>query len=189
MEVGPKRAYQFRIDLKGIRPPIWRRILVPEEYSFWDLHIAIQDAMGWSGYHLHEFEVPCPPHGLKVRIGIPDEEFAKGEVLPGWEEMIADYFSARRRVGLYVYDFGDNWEHILRLEKILPREDDIRYPVCIAGRRACPPEDCGGVWGYEELLRGESESQEYYEDFDPECFDVEEVVFRDPHKVPRWADN
>jgi hypothetical protein len=189
VEVGPKRAYQFKIDLKGIRPPIWRRILVPEEYSFWDLHIAIQDAMGWSGYHLHEFEVPCPPHGLKVRIGIPDEEFAKGEVLPGWEEMIADYFSARRRVGLYVYDFGDNWEHILRLEKILPREDDIRYPVCIAGRRACPPEDCGGVWGYEELLRGEGEAQEYYEDFDPECFGVEEVVFRDPHKVPRWADN
>lgn len=184
MKVEIERVYQFRIDLKGTKPPVWRRILVPESYSFWDLHIAIQDAMGWSGYHLYEFEVACPPHGLKVRIGIPDEDSA-WEILPCWKEAIADYFSPRRSVGLYVYDFGDNWEHALRLERILPRESGVRYPVCIAGRRACPPEDCGGVWGYQELLAGESEFQKEYEDFDPERFDVGQVVFRDPRKVPR----
>ncbi len=185
MKEESERVYQLRIDLKGTKPPVWRRIQVPESYSFWDLHIAIQDAMGWSGYHLHEFEMTCPAHKLKVYIGIPDKEFAKREILPCWKEFIADYFSIRRSVGLYVYDFGDNWEHVLRLEKILPRQSGVDYPACIAGRRACPPEDCGGVWGYEELLRGESEFQEDYEDFDPECFDVERVRFRDPRKVPR----
>jgi len=70
------RVYQFKIALKHIRPPIWRRIQVPENYSFWDLHVAIQDAMGWLDYHLHEFEMVNPSTGIKVAIGIPDEEFA-----------------------------------------------------------------------------------------------------------------
>ena len=67
------------------------------------------------------------------------------EVLPRWKQKIADYFSMENRTADYVYDFGDNWEHKIQLEKILPREKDIKYPICIKGKRACPPEDCGGI--------------------------------------------
>ncbi|MDI3524632.1 MULTISPECIES: plasmid pRiA4b ORF-3 family protein [unclassified Kosmotoga] len=183
-------VYQFKITLKGIKPPIWRRIQVPETYTFWDLHVAIQDAMGWLDYHLHEFEIINPSTGLKVNIGIPDEDFGR-DVLPGWKQKIADYFSMENPKANYTYDFGDNWEHKIELEKILPREKGVTYPVCIKGKRACPPEDCGGVWGYEELLeaikdpaheRHEELLEWLGEDFDPEHFDVNEVSFDDPNK-------
>lgn len=189
------QVYQFKITLKGIKPPIWRRIQVPETYTFWDLHVAIQDAMGWSDYHLHEFEVNDLSTGLKQNIGIPDEDFGR-EVLPGWKQKIADYFSMENPKADYVYDFGDNWEHIIQLEKILPREKGVNYPICIKGKRACPPEDCGGIWGYEEFLEAikDPKHQEHEEmlewiggEFNPEHFDIEEVVFDDPDKRRRIA--
>lgn len=182
------RVYQFKITLKGIKPPIWRRIQIPETYTFWALHVAIQDAMGWGDYHLHEFEAVDPSTGLKVNIGIPDEEFGR-EILPEWKQKITDYFSMENQSANYVYDFGDNWEHKIQLEKILPRDENIQYPVCTAGKRACPPEDCGGVWGYEEFLEAIRDPQhEQHEEmlewiggkFDPEHFDPEEVIFEDP---------
>jgi len=189
------QVYQFKITLKGIKPPIWRRIQVPETYTFWDLHVAIQDAMGWIDYHLHEFELVNPATGLAVNIGIPGEDFDR-EVLPDWKQNIADYFSMENRTASYVYDFGDNWEHKIQLEKILPREKGVKYPVCIKGKRACPPEDCGGIWGYEELLEiiRNPEHEEHEEmlewlggEFDPEDFDVEEVSFADPDKRRKMA--
>lgn len=97
----------------------------------------------------------------------------------------------------YVYDFGDSWEHEIRLEKILPREKR-KYPACIAGKRACPPEDCGGIWGYEEFLEiiKDPEHEEYEDmldwvggEFDPEHFDIEDVQFDDPvqrRKMIMW---
>ena len=121
------RVYQFKITLKGVKPPIWRRIQVPEPYTFWDLHVAIQDAMGWEDYHLHEFELVDPSTGMKMEIGIPDEE-----ILPGWKQKIVKWFSMENQVAKYTYDFGDNWEHAVKLEKILPRDDNINYPICIA---------------------------------------------------------
>ena len=186
------QVYQFKITLEGIRPPIWRRIQVPETYTFLDLHVAIQDAMGWSDYHLHLFEVGDPSTGMKIEIGIPEKEFGEyGETLQERNKKIADYFSMENRTADYVYDFGDNWEHKIQLEKILPREKNVNYPVCIKGKRACPPEDCGGIWGYEELLEiiKNPEHEEHEEmlewlggEFDPEDFDVEEVSFDDPDK-------
>ncbi len=192
------QVYQFRITLKGIKPPIWRRIQVPEIYTFWDLHVAIQDAMGWDDYHFHEFEVVNLSTGLKVNIGIPtpEDEFFSREVLPGWKEKIADFFSMENRTARYVYDFGDDWEHKIQLEKILPREKGVKYPICIKGKRACPPEDCGGVWGYAELLEiiKDPRHEEYEEmmewlggDFDPEHFDVNEVSFDDPDRRRKFA--
>lgn len=191
------RVYQFKIALKHIRPPIWRRIQVPENYSFWDLHVAIQDAMGWLDYHLHEFEMVNPSTGIKVAIGIPDEEFARDrEVLSDHKQKIADYFSLENPSASYVYDFGDNWEHTVKLEKILPRDKDIDYPVCIAGKRACPPEDCGGVWGYKDFLEiiSDPDHEEHKEmiewaggEFDPEHFDVKEVSFDDPDERRKIA--
>jgi hypothetical protein len=191
------QVFQFKITLKGIKPPIWRRIQVPEIYTFWDLHVAIQDAMGWDDYHLHEFEVVNPSTGLGVIIGSPTpHEVLAGEVLLSGEEKIADFFSMENRTASYVYDFGDYWEHKIQLEKVLPREKNIKYPICVKGKRACPPEDCGGVWGYAELLEiiNNPEHEEYEEmlewlggKFDPEHFDIREVGFEDPDKRRKFA--
>lgn len=186
------RVYQFKITLKEIKPAVWRRIQVPETYSFYDLHVAIQDVFGWLDYHLHEFELMNPKDIKIAAIGIPDDEWPSDrETLPGWEQKIADWFSRQTRSALYTYDFGDNWEHLVKWEKILPREKGGRYPICIAGKRACPPEDCGGVWGYKELVKilG-NPGHEEYEDwlhwvggrFDPEYFDPKKVRFTDPVK-------
>jgi hypothetical protein len=182
------QVHQFKITLRGSRPPIWRQIQVPETYTFWDLHVAIQDSMGWLDYHLHEFEMVNPSTGLRVNIGMPGEDFGR-EVLPGWKQKIAEYFSMENQLANYTYDFGDNWEHEIQLEKILQREKNINYPVCIKGKRACPPEDCGGIWGYEDFLKiiknpNHKEHREMLEwiggEFDPERFDAKEVVFDDP---------
>ncbi len=189
------QVYQFKITLEGIRPPIWRRIHVPETYSFWDLHIAIQDSMGWLDYHLHEFTLVNPLTGLKVNIGFPDDDFGR-KILKGWNQKIADYFSMENPSADYIYDFGDSWEHKIQLEKTLPREKNVNYPVCIKGKRACPPEDCGGVGGYEDLLeiiknpehKEHGETMEWLgEEFDPEYFDPKEVNFDDPDERRRIA--
>lgn len=148
--------------------------------------MGIQDAMGWSDYHLHEFQMLDPSGKLEVRIGIPDEDFGE-DIIPGWDKKIASYFSLENPAANYTYDFGDNWEHTVQLEKILPREDSASYPRCIGGKRACPPEDCGGVPGYEEICQGKSDFQEEYKHYDPEHFDVEEIKFDDPDKRRRIA--
>jgi len=191
------KVFQFKITLKGIRPPIWRRIQIPETYTFWDLHVAIQDAMGWFDSHLHRFEILNPSTGMEEEIGIPDEEFEWDTVtLPGWKQKMADYFSMNNTKSEYVYDFGDNWEHIVKLEKILPRQEGIPYPKCTDGKRACPPEDCGGSWGYEDFLKAitNPKHREHKEmldwvggSFDPEHFDIKEVVFENPAQRLKYA--
>jgi len=190
-----KHVYQFKITLKHIKPPIWRRIQVPENYDFWDLHVAIQDAMGWEDRHLHEFEMRNPISKEKVNIGIPDEESETfGEqIMPEYEQKIANWFSMENKKAKYVYDFGDYWEHDVVLEGILPKEKGIKYPRCIGGKRACPPEDCGSIPGYEEFLEAikDPKNEMHKEmldwvggEFDPESFDPQEVVFDDPDE--RW---
>jgi len=191
------QVYQFKITLKEAKPPIWRRIQVPETYTFYDLHVAIQDAMGWSDSHLHQFEMKDPSSGEEVEIGIPDEDFAdESETLPGWKHKIADYFSVKNPKAEYIYDFGDNWEPLVQLEKILPRAEKVSYPICIDGKRACPPDDCGGVWGYMDLLKTISNpDDEEYEDmmewlggeFDPEHFDPEDVHFENPDERRKFV--
>ncbi|MFQ5898082.1 MAG: plasmid pRiA4b ORF-3 family protein [Candidatus Methylomirabilia bacterium] len=187
-------VYEFTVVLGEIEPDIWRRIQVPESYSFWDLHVAIQDAMGWQDYHLHSFDVAVPRTGEQVRIGIPDEDFAdEMPTLPGWDVSIADFFVEAGTRAPYLYDFGDSWEHTVTLERVLPRQERKRYPRCIAGERHCPPEDCGGVWGYEEFLQAirDPEHEEHESmlewvggSFDPEAFDPRKVRFDSPRE--RW---
>ena len=187
-------VYQFKITLKGIKPPIWRRIQVQGNYTFWDLHVAIQDAMGWLDCHLHHFEIFNPVTGMKEEIGIPDEEFImEREILAGWEQDMANYYSSENNRSDYIYDYGDNWVHKVKLEKIFPPEKGRKYPVCVAGKRACPPEDCGGTRGYKLFLEAimDPNNEEYEEtltwtggDFEPEHFNPEKVKFDDPFK--RW---
>lgn len=191
-------VYQFRITLLDIKPPVWRRIQVPANYSFWDLHVAIQDSMGWLDYHLHEFRLKKPDGSKVVEIGIPDDNLGR-DVLPGWEQRIADFMPEPGMGAAYYYDFGDDWRHEVLLEDILPRETSVNYPVCTAGERACPPEDCGGPPGYENLLEvlagPESEEKrdmgawlkghaKNYYPYRPEHFDPAEIKFWDPAK--RW---
>ncbi len=186
------QVFQFRISLRDAKPPIWRRIQVPETYSFWDLHVAIQDAMGWADYHLHGFGIINPSNGVNESIGIPDDDSIwSTNTQAGWEKKIVDYFTLKNSAADYTYDFGDDWEHIIKLEKILPCEKGVKYPVCVKGRRVCPPEDCGGIWGYMELLEiiNNPDHEEYKDmmewlggEFDPTHFDVREVEFDDPAK-------
>ena len=177
--------------MKDIEPIIWRRIQVPETYSFWDLHVAIQDSMGWLDSHLHGFHIVNPSTEKEEHIGIPDDEGFDDdiEVLPGWEFKIADYFSEKNSHAEYDYDFGDYWQHEILLEKILPGEAGVRYPLCIDGQRACPPEDCGGTDGYEDFLNiiMDPSHEEYEEtltwagdEFDPEEFNPKKVHFDNP---------
>lgn len=146
------QVYQFKITLKGPKPIIWRRVKVPEYYFFKDMHFCIQQAMGWDDCHLHRFEVKNHETGEVDCIGAPDQaDFI--DVLDEDEEKIAQYFQNPKDKGTYIYDFSDDWIHEIVLEKILPWDDDDTYPQCVAGRMACPPEDCGGVIGYERLKK------------------------------------
>lgn len=183
-----KTVYQFKITLKGFSPKIWRRIQVPENYTFWELHVAIQNAMGWFDSHLHEFSI-LDPQERQCRIGIPENLWEEQEVVSCYDKKIAEYFSLQNTRALYTYDFGDCWEHNIHLEKILPKDSSIKYPICIAGQRACPPEDCGGVGGYEELLRiiKDPRHEEYASmlewvgrEFNPEEFHCKDVHFEVP---------
>ena len=187
-----KNVWQFKIVLEDTKPTIWRRIQTPENYTLWDLHVAIQDAMGWADYHLHQFEtIELKPGNIKY-IGIPDEDDCMNTA-PGWKEKISDWFSLdNRKTMRYVYDFGDSWNHKITLEKILPKEKKIKYPICIAGALACPPEDCGGIGGYYDLLEiMDNPKHEEYKDmiewlggekFNPEDFDIAEIEFDNPRE-------
>jgi len=181
-----ENVYQFKITLKEIKPPIWRRIIVPDYYTFWDLSVAIQCAMGWMGEHLHEFVINFPGTRIKAHLGIPDENEDEQDISDGWKYKIKDFFTLENNTANYVYDFGDYWQHTVMLEKIIPAEKGVVCTVCIAGKRACPPEDCGGTYGYEEIINGTSEFQEEYKDYDPEYFNADDIYFEDPDKSLRF---
>jgi len=195
MHRKPRMVYQFKVSLLDIRPTVWRRIQVPSTYSFWDLHVAIQDAMGWLDYHLHEFRIPEPNGNHLARIGIPDDDRFEGDepVLAGWNVPISAYFSRENPSAEYTYDFGDDWNHTVKLEDVIPGLPDIRYPICNAGARRCPPEDVGGPHGFREFLRAirnpkHQEHESYLEwvggAFDAAAFEPTRVRFDDPRK--RW---
>lgn len=183
-------VHQLLIVLGGTAPLVWRRIQVPEPYSFWDLHVAIQDAMGWLDSHLHEFAVVDPASGLTMRVGIPDpDEPGQQSVLPGWDVPVTDYLVDGAPPALYTYDFGDDWHHVVFYEGTSPAETLARYPQCVAGAGACPPEDSGGPHRYAELVAAladptHPEHDEMREwagrDFEPERFDPATVSFDDP---------
>ena len=186
---------QFEVSLADVAPRVWRRIEVPASYSFWDLHVAVQDAMGWLDYHLHLFRVLNPVLRMVDEIGIPDEDgFLDDPVcLAGWKVPVSAYFHSVGTHAEYAYDFGDGWEHEIELVSIARRPTRIKYPRCVAGERACPPEDCGGPHGYAELLkvlknRRHKEHTSMVEwlgrPFDASVFDPSSVRFDNPKT--RW---
>lgn len=177
--------FQFKITLNDSQPPIWRRIQMLETATFLDLHNAIQDAMGWEDYHLHEFAFESKTSKRPVLIGKPGEDSAF-RVLPENKECIKDWFGVKSKQCIYTYDFGDSWDHTVLFEKALPVEPGMEYPRCVAGKRACPPEDSGGMWGYTHNLEviKDPNNPEYAEtvewmgdEFDPNEFELEAVEF------------
>jgi len=194
--MNPKKlVYQFKIRLKDIEPVVWRRIVVPASYNFWDLHVAIQDSMGWLDYHLHVFRIMNPETNVTDEIGIPDDEPIDDglEYLPGWKLPIGAYFIKLGNMAEYNYDFGDGWEHEIVFEGVLLKEPKTKYPKCIDGGRACPPEDCGGAHGYNEMLkivhnRAHKEHKSMMDwlggKYDPKLFNPKSVHFDNPKE--RW---
>lgn len=186
---GGERVYQLKITLENVRPAIWRRVLVPEDTTLAGLHRVVQAAMGWEDYHLWRFE-------------IGDVEYAE----PSEEEWRPTEDARQARLGQvagpgsvlrYVYDFGDDWEHRIRVEKVLPAEPGREYPVCVAAERAGPPEDSGGPFGYERLLRvladpADPEHDDMVEwageDLDPETVDLDEINSRLALTRPRESE-
>lgn len=151
-------VYQLKITIRDINPPIWRRLLVPQGITFSKLHRIIQAAFGWQNYHLYRFDF-----GDTV-VTEPDPDYAPGELYSKARELNSkrtkiDGLLRSKRTCVYTYDFGDNWNHDVVLEDILPAEGDRTYPVCVAGARQRPPEDVGGVGGYEEFLEAISDPE------------------------------
>ena len=162
----------LKVTLRGTKPPIWRRLLMPDTMTLDDLHQAIQAAMGWDDCHLHAFDIDGRQYGDRQTVDdVADENrlTLKGLLKSG----VARF--------AYTYDFGDNWEHTVAIEKTRPAIDGEAYPLCVAGKRACPPEDCGGPWGYQHLLEvlADPDHPDYAdqkecvdEDFTPDHFDT-----------------
>ncbi len=167
---------QLRVELLLMPLPVWRRFLVPGHYTFWDLHVAIQDVIGWEDRHLHQFTLDDPVTSQRIRLGIPDDSgfYGVDEVLPGWEHRVTRYLKPGSLPALYTYDFGDEWQHEILFEAALPHDQDLVLPRCLAGEGPCPGEDSGGPAACAEIL-GSGLGQ----DFDPD-----NVVFDDPED--RW---
>ena len=178
-----EKWYQLKITLCNSEPPIWRQIVVPD-CTLENLHIAIQDAMGWEDCHMHDFEIGkqrfmgCTPMGEFIDSGWGD--------LDASEYWLSDLIKRARTKILYNYDFGDDWYHDVVVEKIFSSEPELpvvkkkQLVTCIAGEGACPPEDCGGIWDYSNMLEilqdpkhPEHENmKEWHGDIDPLAFDL-----------------
>jgi hypothetical protein len=174
--------YHLRITLRGSKPAIWRRVAVPLDITLGQLHEVVQIAMGWTDSHLHQFvlrgeRVFMPmttPFGEPTEMEGEDEDAVTlDEVCPKIKGKL-----------IYEYDFGDGWEHIIEVQKIEAPKAGVEYPVCLSGKKACPPEDCGGIYGYCHMLEviADPEHEEHDDlaewlddDFDPDAFDIDEV--------------
>jgi Plasmid pRiA4b ORF-3-like protein len=168
-------AYQLKITLADIKPPVWRRVEV-KDCTLTILHEIIQIVMGWDGYHLWAFEIGGEQYG--------EDPTGEMEMTSARKVKLSQIVQAGVKKFHYVYDFGDHWEHVIQVEKVLEADPQVKYPRCAKGSRACPPEDCGGAWGYGDFLNaiqnpGHESHEEMLEwvggEFDPEAFDIEAV--------------
>ncbi|MDA0781071.1 MAG: plasmid pRiA4b ORF-3 family protein [Rickettsiales bacterium] len=193
-----KKAYQLKILLDQSKPPIWRRVLVEPEIKLSKLHDVIQTVFGWEGHHLHQFwresgdifdwrEVYALPNfGMSEPSPFSDEN---DKIIDEREVQLDTLLKNEKDKIYYWYDFGDDWEHKIILEKILDDvKEGLELPLCIKGRQACPPDDCGGLWGYYDLLDilEDKKHPEYKhvkawlkdigkKDFEPNFFDVDKT--------------
>lgn len=145
--------YEIKVSVRDTHPPVWRRLRIPEGITFHELNAIIQISFGWSGYHAYDFEVRTTPHGIGILIELPElcEGWKGIEIRNSKEEKIDKYFKEYKKVK-YTYDFGDEWIHDIIIEKIVETDIKLVSPVCIKAKMANLPEDCGGSYGYEDVL-------------------------------------
>ncbi len=182
--VGASKAYampnilQFKITLRGGKPPIWRRFQVTDDYRLDRFHQVIQIVMGWWNAHLHEFDIFGQRYGMHMPHIM--DSFDEGEDETKYH--LKDFKLKAGEKMDYLYDFGDSWEHQLLVEEVSP--GTLNAPMCLKGKGACPPEDCGGIWGYQEVMEAvkdprhpeHEEMMEWLpEDFDPTHFNIESI--------------
>jgi hypothetical protein len=186
-------VYQFKITLLDFKPLIWRRIQV-KDCTLDKLHEHIQTAMGWTNSHLHQFDIKGKRFGDPELL---DDGFDDFECIDSTKTYLSQVLpkTGRRFAFKYEYDFGDSWEHEVLFEGNLPVDPKAKYPWCLEGERACPPEDCGGVWGYAEFLNaiGNRKHPEHKDtlrwaggSFDPERFDHEAATKKMKKGLPDW---
>jgi hypothetical protein len=169
------RVYELKVTLDGSVPAIWRRIRVTGDTTLARLHLILQASMGWGELHRHQFIV------RGRRYGRPD---AEGEVLDERRVRLGELVTRAGSRLTYEYDFDDGWMHEVLVEKVLPQEEGVEAPLCLAGERSCPPEDVGGIYGYYDLLdalqngrsAGHRPAMEWVGGrWDPDAFDLETV--------------
>jgi hypothetical protein len=187
----PQQIYQVKVTLLDTEPPIWRRLRVPADLTLEELHDVLQLAMGWDNCHIHDFRIG------QQRYGIPDpmERWSGGpRTMSEGTATLSDVMGRAGIKAVYTYDFGDSWEHRIVVEKRLALQLGQAYPVCLAGERHGPPEDCGGIPGFYNLLEAISDPAHEQHDelldwlgdgFDPEAFSVDEVNRR-LAPIQRW---
>jgi len=186
-----KQTYELQVTLKYTSGSVWRRIRVPADTNLAELHEILQDVMGWEGYHLYAFECGGRAYGE------PDPEFPS-DLRDASRVTLEEALPRQGAQMMYVYDFGDNWMHLITARNILPEQ--LPYPMCLSGSGACPPEDCGGPFGYYRLLDALENPEDSYhedavewlgEDFDPKAFDLSYVnrLLRIPSKGEKWDRN
>lgn len=179
MAKAKEKILQLKIQLRGSKPPVWRRLLVKDSTTLGDLHSIIQIVMGWTDSHLHSFLYRGEEYGT------PDPEFDFGDEIKDENRYkVGSLLKNPKDKMTYTYDFGDNWEHIITLEEILDECKEPFIPVCTTGKKACPPENCGGMVGYYGMLnelkdRDSKDIEEIREwlgeDFNPNFFDINEI--------------
>ncbi len=174
---GASTVYRIKVTLDSSKPPIWRRLEVSSDMTLADLHDVLQVAMGWGNCHLHMFTIGGENYGRPHPDDFQDVIDERGVKL-------ADVIGGEKFKFRYEYDFGDSWNHTLLVEKILPADPADHYPSCVKGKRNCPPDDVGGIWGYDSYLEimanpGHPEHKEMVEwsggEFDPEEFEIETI--------------
>jgi hypothetical protein len=168
-------VYRLKVTVRDVKPPVWRRIEVPGSVTLAGLHAILQTVMGWFDAHLHEFEIDG------VHYGVPDDEWNDGEDLLDEAKVRLDTVADEGTTIRYTYDFGDNWRHAVVVERVAAAEPGVRYPRCLAGKRATPPEDVGGDYGYAEFVEAMTDPRHpdharwrdwIGRDWDPELFDL-----------------
>ncbi len=187
---GTKTVHRLKITLRKVRPPVWRRIELASDTTLGELSPMLEGVMGWYGGHLHAFDIGgtdfSPPDPDWDTGDLDEKKYRLGAVLPtvggkmGWD-----------------YDFGDNWQHTVLVEAITPTDPQLEYPLCVTGKRACPPDDCGGPWAYMSIL--EALRDLHYPDredllsmvptgFVPGAFNLQdaEAALRAPRPLEGW---
>jgi hypothetical protein len=192
-KVASSTLYQFKITLLGVKPSIWRRIQV-QDCTLDKLHEHIQTAMGWTNSHLHQFEIKGQRYGDSALL---DDNFEEFDCVDSTKTMVSEIVpkTGKRSAFKYEYDFGDSWEHEIMFEGSPPVDPKAKYPLCLEGERACPPEDCGGIWGYQDFLAAIADPKhEDHENmlewiggkFDSEKFDPSKATKVMKKGLPDW---